>query len=462
MDLNHVLLWIIPLSMFPWWLRLQRTTGWKWTGWSVVGALVLAAWGAGLAWYPDHAGIVAGGLWFVFIALPQLGARAIMKLTGRQNFRVASRVSRVVACLHPADGWWTHTRALDVLALLQEGKLDKAQAQSERLGRDESPIGRFAHLQTMRAQNRWPEMLEWVETHPRSAALLADEMTRGPYLRALGELGRTSQMLELCAIGENLPTAPDALLPLLGLSGQVDAVDELFSGPLGMYKPEVQAYWRATTRQAAGETKAAQQALEPLKNSSDALIRAGVAWRLESPLAKVDVSALDPAHAGVLQALARQAHRLSVRHRAQREQERANRPWMTLVLLGLEGLAFAAELPGGAENPQNLVELGAMIGPLSLLDGEYWRLFTAGFLHFGWLHLGLNAAGIFFFGRLLEQAIGAIRFGLLYVVASVGAMGILLAVNEMTSGEPFLIVGASASLMGIVGALLAVSLKRLW
>ncbi|MGB1016483.1 MAG: rhomboid family intramembrane serine protease, partial [Nannocystaceae bacterium] len=110
----------------------------------------------------------------------------------------------------------------------------------------------------------------------------------------------------------------------------------------------------------------------------------------------------------------------------------------------------------------NLVELGAMIGPLSLLDGEYWRLLTAGFLHFGWLHLGLNAAGIFFFGRLLEQAIGAIRFGLLYVVASVGAMGILLAVNELTSGEPFLIVGASASLMGIVGALLAVSLKRLW
>ncbi len=461
MDLNHVLLWLVPISLLPWLWRLQRVTGWRVTGWTVVGLLVLAVWGVGLVAYPDYAGVYAFFAWLVLIATPQVGARLILALTGRQKFRWATRVSRLVAILHPADGWWDHTRALNVLACLQEGQLAKAQASLDRIGRETTPIGRFAHLQTLRAQNRWEDILAWIDGHPRREALLADDMTHGPYVRALGELQRVDDMLALSSPADH-PTGPESLLVLLGLSGQVEMMERLFAGPLARYKPEVQVYWRATVRQAAGRHDEAEKMLSSLVESSDALVRAGVQWRLQQPLQAVDPQELSKPAQEVLSALQQLAQRICMHHQAQRAHARQNRPWMTLGLLAVELLAFACELPGGTENPENLYELGAMVGPVALLEGEYWRLLTAGFLHFGWLHLGLNAAGIFFFGRHLEQAIGALRFGMVYLASSVGAMAILLVVNEWLTAEPFLIVGASASLMGIVGALLAVSIKRLW
>ncbi len=462
MDLNHVLLWLVPLSLLPWWLRLQRAIGWKISGWTIVGGLILGVWGSGLWLFPDRAGVYAFILWFVLVAVPQLGARLVLWLTGRQQFRWATRVSRTVACLHPADGWWTHTRALDVLASLQGGDLPRAEAMLDKIGRGQTPIGRFAYLQTLRAQNRWTDILRFVDDSPRREALLADEMTHGPYVRSLGELGRVDEMLRLCAPIDRYASGVDSLLVLLGLSGRVDAIEQLFAGPLAMYKPDVQTCWRATVLQAAGRGEQADELLDSLRNTPDALIRAGVDWRRSQPLAAVVDEQLSPEARDVLGALERRAARVCVQYRAAQAQARQNRPWMTYALLLVELLAFACELPGGSENPLNLVELGAMVGPLALLDGEYWRLLTAGFLHFGWLHLGLNAAGIFFFGRHYEQAVGPLRFGLVYLASSIGAMAILLGVNEWMSGEPFLIVGASASLMGIVGGLLAVFLKRLW
>ena len=80
-------------------------------------------------------------------------------------------------------------------------------------------------------------------------------------------------------------------------------------------------------------------------------------------------------------------------------------------------------------------------------DGEYWRLFTSAFLHYGIFHLAMNMIVLVWLGRLLEPAIGGPRLLLLYAVSLCGgALGALLVEpNGLTAG-------ASGAVFGLAGA----------
>ena len=79
--------------------------------------------------------------------------------------------------------------------------------------------------------------------------------------------------------------------------------------------------------------------------------------------------------------------------------------------------------------------------------GDYWRLATSGFLHYGLLHLGMNMLVLWWLGRLLEPAVGGARFLLIYGVALLGgSLGALLVdPNAFTAG-------ASGAVFGLGGA----------
>ena len=80
-------------------------------------------------------------------------------------------------------------------------------------------------------------------------------------------------------------------------------------------------------------------------------------------------------------------------------------------------------------------------------DGEWWRLVTAGFLHFGILHIAMNMLLLWQLGNLLESAIGRGRFVLLYLAALVGgSFGALLLSPDALTG------GASGAVFGLMGA----------
>jgi membrane associated rhomboid family serine protease len=91
----------------------------------------------------------------------------------------------------------------------------------------------------------------------------------------------------------------------------------------------------------------------------------------------------------------------------------------------------------------------AAIGTVGVQNGEWWRLITSGFLHYGFLHIGLNMFSLYFAGSILEQVIGHWRFLLLYVVSGIaGSAGALYwSPNAAT-------VGASGAIFGVLGALL--------
>jgi membrane associated rhomboid family serine protease len=137
---------------------------------------------------------------------------------------------------------------------------------------------------------------------------------------------------------------------------------------------------------------------------------------------------------------------------------RANAVTMGLILLNV--LVYAVELAGGgALNGTNnwLFNHGALFvsatytqggAPVGVAHGEWWRLLTAAFLHYGPLHLLLNMYSLYWVGTLLEQVIGSWRFLLLYLAAGIaGSAGaLLLTPNAIT-------VGASGAIFGVLGAL---------
>lgn len=84
-----------------------------------------------------------------------------------------------------------------------------------------------------------------------------------------------------------------------------------------------------------------------------------------------------------------------------------------------------------------------------LAHGEFWRIISAAFLHFGPIHLLMNMLGLWWLGAPLEEAIGSRRYTLLYIVGGLaGSAGALVAnPNSIT-------VGASGALFGIMGAML--------
>ena len=126
---------------------------------------------------------------------------------------------------------------------------------------------------------------------------------------------------------------------------------------------------------------------------------------------------------------------------------------VTLFIIGVNVFIFLLMLKFGAGlwHSPNGVQLawGANFGPATK-DGEWWRLATAMFLHFGLLHLAMNMAALFDSGRLVERMFGHVRFIFLYVLS--GLFGNLLSLfvqgNHAVSG------GASGAIFGVYGGLI--------
>lgn len=133
--------------------------------------------------------------------------------------------------------------------------------------------------------------------------------------------------------------------------------------------------------------------------------------------------------------------------------ERVPRAAVTQLLIAANALVFLAMLAGGAGlwHSSNGVQLawGANFGPATQ-DGQWWRLGSALFLHFGVVHLALNMWALWDGGQFVERMYGPLRFAALYFAG--GLAGNLLSLvahrGHAVSG------GASGAIFGLYGALL--------
>jgi rhomboid protease GluP len=126
---------------------------------------------------------------------------------------------------------------------------------------------------------------------------------------------------------------------------------------------------------------------------------------------------------------------------------------VTLLLIGANALIFLLMLNAGAGlwHSNNGVQLawGANFGPATQ-DGQWWRLGSALFLHFGLIHIVMNLWALWDGGRLVERIYGHLRFALIYLVSGLSGnlLSLVIQGNDAVSG------GASGAIFGIYGALL--------
>ena len=117
---------------------------------------------------------------------------------------------------------------------------------------------------------------------------------------------------------------------------------------------------------------------------------------------------------------------------------------------------FAVTLTGGTESTRHMIDSGAAYAPL-IAEGEYYRLFTSMFLHFGIQHLTNNMLLLLFLGDYLERAVGKLRYLVIYLGG--GIIGNLCSyLHELfllkTGKAPAVSAGASGAIFAAVGAML--------
>jgi membrane associated rhomboid family serine protease len=123
------------------------------------------------------------------------------------------------------------------------------------------------------------------------------------------------------------------------------------------------------------------------------------------------------------------------------------------ILILLNATAFIFEISfGNWTDPEVLHQLGALEPYAVVVQGQYWRLFTALFLHAGFVHLLFNLFALYVLGPPLERSIGALRFAICYLISGLISSAGVVALTVIGIVQVAQLVGASGCIMGIVGA----------
>lgn len=130
-----------------------------------------------------------------------------------------------------------------------------------------------------------------------------------------------------------------------------------------------------------------------------------------------------------------------------------SKPYITMAVIAVNIIVFAVmSIFGNTLDAQYMAEHGAMYPPYVAENGQYWRLFTSMFMHFGLMHILNNMVMLGAVGRIVEIAMGHVRFLIAYIVA--GICGGALSYAVMLHNNDYAVsAGASGAIFGMVGAL---------
>ena len=129
---------------------------------------------------------------------------------------------------------------------------------------------------------------------------------------------------------------------------------------------------------------------------------------------------------------------------------------VTKAILGLNLVVFlltSGQSLAGSGQRGDLAQRLALFGP-AIARGEWYRLVTSGFVHYGIIHIAFNMLLLHRFGSMLEERLGRTRFAALFLASLLaGSFGAL-------ATSPYaLTAGASGAVFGLVGAT-AVGMRR--
>ncbi len=430
MDPNNLLLWIVGISSATALLQVVRMGVYGSTSRKVFYAFVLAVAGAGWFAFPTTAGYVAGGCWCVLLLMPSLIVRRLNRLVAREDYKGAASVARWMKRLYPFDDGRTLVDTYTALTLAKDGSRDRAVEILNRYRHVNTPAAKAAVAQLYKMEERWQEFLAWADEN-----VTPQEFERNPALglqrlRSLGETGQLELLLARFEAFEKRfhqfpPYRNIAWACVLTYFGKTELLRSLFDGPLRTISPQARERYLSKARAAESH-----RAAGPGGTPQEAALFA----RLENEIAHESRYGA-PAVASVA------------------------RPVVTYGIIAANVIAFAAEtLCGGSTNPDVAISFGALL-PSEAAGGGWWRLLAASFLHFGVLHLAMNMLALLVLGPFVERILLRWRYTALYLGAGIGSMGAVILMRHFGLLNYDILVGASGSIMGLVGATAAIALR---
>ncbi|MUL65103.1 rhomboid family intramembrane serine protease [Mycobacterium sp. CBMA 234] len=116
---------------------------------------------------------------------------------------------------------------------------------------------------------------------------------------------------------------------------------------------------------------------------------------------------------------------------------------VTYALIAINVVMFALQHTS-VQMQQDLV----LWPPGVAVYGQYYRLVTSAFLHYGLAHIVFNMWALWAVGPQLEQWLGRLRFGVLYALSGLGGAVLVYLLSPLNSGTA----GASGAIFGLFGA----------
>ena len=458
-----------------------RPKGWLYKAIVVLGMM----WGANFI-SMQRAAMVGLIAWGILIVIPSLGSRRIQALLYGQQFRQAYYWSLVLRFFHPFDTWWEQPKIIQALQLGQQGEFEKAQAILDHYADRPGFAAQQAIAIYYAMRFDWSGLIEWLATK----STVRDPLLRMYYCRALGETGKLHELLLVLKPSKKIllkmgdrRTFHLVQLFASAFCGEVKLTEALLSGCLAFYPDDIKKFWVAIAWYCAGEKRVGEKQLKALLDQPDANFTAAIQARIQSP-PKPAQPLLKPESYPLIAQLSRDIR-----------QENIERSYQSLIesrsflqqgfsvntaLVALNCAVFLAGLMMNFKIGRDaLLDLGGFT-PNAVWAGEWWRLFTATFIHVNWGHLLTNIFTLYLLGGFVEKHLGKWRYLFIYLASGIGAMAILLGLVTVTQGIDFNIfpswfqflteeirysyrlwVGASGSIMGMIGAIAAL-LFRGW
>ncbi len=486
MSFNGFLIQIVLISCGALILQARRIA----TGMVVIAALNLLILGISYLVNPSVAGWISGLTWSITLLWPLILLIRLNRLTQREQYHPAAQLAHRWRILRFVGGYLQCPDFLRGLALAQDGKSEEALAILERYRRKPGAMGQNANVLYYRLTSRWTEFLSWVQLHFAEAALFSSPSSLGvAYVRAFGEVGSLNQLLtryDQFHRSGNLAKDRNSFnilrMMVLAFCGRKMSVQHLFSNQLSTTPATTQRFWLGTATLASGDRKAGTVQLNALHQDSNAMFQQAIAYRL-AHTTPVDKAKLSLDSSAILDRL-----ETEVLGEVSLSDSQPKRRWIraTTVLISLNILVFVSQYIAVAlifvldviynfngsfqvlslanlviNYAGGLVRYGPLV-PASVLDGEWWRVISAVFLHAGLVHIAANMFGLFYYGRFVENKLGTPKFLLIYTVTGIGSMLGMMGV-ALLQGQPDLVgVGASGAVMGLLGSMMVILLHSWW
>ncbi|MCB0930936.1 MAG: rhomboid family intramembrane serine protease [Mycobacterium sp.] len=126
------------------------------------------------------------------------------------------------------------------------------------------------------------------------------------------------------------------------------------------------------------------------------------------------------------------------------------KPWVTYGLIAVNVAVFLLQMAR-----PDLRNQFALWSP-AVAQGQYYRLVSSAFMHYGLVHLGFNMWALYVLGPPLEVHLGRSRYGALYALSALGGSVLVYLISPVTAATA----GASGAIYGLFGATF-VAAKRL-